>query len=295
MDKERPFRLDKRRVQESFDRAAAGYDEAAVLQREVGNRMLERLEWVRLKPETVLDVGCGTGVSTAALIKKYPKARVIGLDLAPAMLAIARRRAPWLRKPHCLCADAEALPLADASCDLLFSNLTLQWCEDPHRAFREFQRVLRPGGLLMFSTFGPDTLIELRQSWAAADRYNHVNAFFDMHDIGDALLRVGLVDPVVDMERFTLTYRDVGALMQDLKVLGAHNVTSGRSRGLTGKGRLRIVRDTYERFRYDGLLPATYEVVYGHGWAPERALSHPRDDGAAVFPLSRLRSRTEHR
>lgn len=292
MREEQPFRLDKRRVRESFERAAAGYDEAAVLQREVGERMLDRLDLVRLKPETVLDVGCGTGIATAALFKKYPKARVIGLDLAPAMLAIARRRAPWRRKLHGLCADAEALPLADASCDLLFSNLTLQWCAEPDRVFGECRRVLRPGGLLMFSTFGPDTLIELRQSWAAADGYNHVNAFIDMHDLGDAMLRVGLADPVVDMERFTLTYRDIGALMRDLKALGAHNVTAGRSRGLTGKGRLRMVRDTYERFRRDGLLPATYEVIYGHGWAPERALSRPREDGDAVFPLSRLRHRT---
>lgn len=292
MSDELRFHLDKQLIRDSFERAAAHYDKAAVLQREVGARMLERLELVRLVPQVIVDIGCGTGIATAALLKKYPKAQVLGLDLALAMLLIARRRAPWFRKLHCICGDAEALPLPDASCDMLFSNLTLQWCGDLDQVFGEFRRVLRPGGLLMFSTLGPDTLRELRQSWAVADDYNHVNAFIDMHDIGDALLRARLAEPVMDAEYFTLTYSDVFTLMQDLKTLGAHNVATGRAHGLTGKGRLKTMCAAYERFRADGLLPATYEVVYGHAWAPQAALANKRGtDGVAVFPLSQLRHR----
>jgi malonyl-CoA O-methyltransferase len=199
-------------MRRNFSRAAAGYDAAAVLQREVATRMLERLELIRATPGVIVDVGCGTGYATAALLKKYRKARIIDLDIALAMLQIARKRAPWLRKIYCVCADAAALPLADASCDILFSNLMLQWCVDPDRLLAEVRRVLKPGGVLMFSTLGPDTLIELRRSWAAADRYPHVHLFIDMHDIGDALLRAQLADPVMDTEHITLTYQTVREL-----------------------------------------------------------------------------------
>lgn len=287
-----PFYLEKQHIRQSFDGAASQYDEAAVLQREVGQRLLERLALIRLVPKVLVDVGCGTGISTVALLKKYRKAQVIGLDIAPNMLAMTRKRTPWLRTLHCVCGDAESLPLADASCDLLFSNLTLQWCGDLDQTFQEFRRILRPGGLLLFSTLGPDTLKELRQSWQAVDRYNHVNAFIDMHDVGDALVRAAFADPVMDMEVITLTYPDVFALMRDLKTLGAHNLSAGRSRNLTGKGRLRVLQTAYEEFRrVDGLLPATYEVVYGHAWFPQANVSVQRDNGTAVFPIAQLRRR----
>jgi malonyl-CoA O-methyltransferase len=288
---DRGFELDKALIRASFERAAPHYDEAAVLQREVGQRLLERLDLVRLQPGMIADVGCGTGFTAAALLKKYRKSCVVGVDIATAMLGLARKRAPWFRKLRCVCGDAETLPLRDASCSMVFSNLTLQWC-DLDAALRELRRVLQPGGLLMFSTLGPDTLLELRRSWAAADGYNHVNAFMDMHDIGDALVRANLAEPVVDAERMTLTYRDVSALMRDLKTLGAHNVTAGRPQGLTGKRRLQAMRAAYERFRRpDGLLPASYEVVYGHAWVPLQTLSQRRADGTEVFSLSRLQGR----
>lgn len=287
-----PFEPNRTLLRRSFERAATRYDEAAFLQREVGGRLLERLDLMKLKPATILDVGCGTGGITVALLKKYRKARVIGLDLAPALVATARKRAPWLRTLHGAVAEARALPLASASCDLIFSNLALPWYPDLDRVFAEFQRVLKPGGALLFSTLGPDTLIELRRSWAAADRYNHVNAFFDMHDIGDALLRARLAEPVMDVERLTLTYAEVEGLMRDLRILGARNVTAGRARGLTGKGRLRAMRATYEHFRRpDQLLPATCEVVYGHAWRPLPGQSRPRVEGLAVFSLAQLRRR----
>jgi malonyl-CoA O-methyltransferase len=267
--------LDKRLVRAAFDRAAPGYDAAAVLQREVASRLLERLDLVRLKPQRILDVGSGTGACTAALARRYPKARLTALDLAPAMVRATRRRFNPLtrrwRGHGFVCGDAERLPFADASFDLIVSNLTLQWCADLERTFGGLRRALAPGGLLLFSSFGPDTLKELRAAWAAADTAVHVNRFIDMHDIGDAMLRARLADPVMDMEMLILTYTDVTALMRDLKAIGAHNVNPDRPHALTGKARLKAVADAYERFRTADRLPATYEVLYGHAWGPTAA------------------------
>ncbi|MCK5092141.1 MAG: methyltransferase domain-containing protein, partial [Gammaproteobacteria bacterium] len=165
--------------------------------------------------------------------------------------------------------DAEILPLKENSCDLIFSNLTLQWCNDLNNTFKEFSRVLKPGGLLLFTSFGPDTLIELRSSWAAVDDFQHVSGFIDMHHVGDALLNAGLADPVMDTENFTLTYSDVYKLMRDLKAVGARNAVYGRNHSLTGKQHLKAMIEEYEKYRCDGVIPATYEVVYGHAWAPD--------------------------
>ncbi len=287
-----PFELDRTQLRRAFERAAATHDRAAFLHREVGQRLLDRLDLIKLRPETILDVGCGVGQITAALLKNFRKARVIGLERAPAMVALARKRAPWWRTLHGAVAEPEALPLASASCDLIFSNLALPWALDLDRVFTEFHRVLKPGGALFFSSLGPDTLSELRRSWAAADGYNHVNAFYDMHDIGDALLRARLAEPVMDVERLTLTYPDVDGLMRDLKALGAGNVTAGRPRGLTSKGRLRAMQAAYEQCRRpDGLLPATCEVVYGHAWGPLPSQLRTRAGEPAFFPLSQLRRR----
>ena len=292
------FHIDKRWLRDSFDRAAPHYDTAAVLQHEVGRRMLERLELIRLQPQTVIDIGAGTGRQSRLLARHYPQSQVIALDLAPGMLTIARNQLSWWQRwqgrQGFVCADAEQLPLTDHSADLLFSNVTLQWCDDLDRVFSEFNRVLRPGGLLLFSSFGPDTLHELRHSWRAVDSHNHVNAFIDMHDIGDALLRSGLGDPVMDMEMITLTYRNLQSLMSELKIIGAHNVTAGRPRGLTGRQRLQQLTAAYETFRnQDNLLPASYEVIYGHAWKadPDPVRTLPQADGSISIPLSALKTR----
>lgn len=269
--------FDKRLLRQSFDRAARSYDAAAVLQHEVCRRMDERLDLIKLAPSRVLDAGSGTGNALAPLRARYPQAQVIALDLALGMLQTARdpRHASWWKSllrpagPSPLCGDIEALPLRAGSIDLAWSNLALQWVNDTECAFGEFYRVLAPGGLLMFSTFGPDTLKELRAAFASVDRYTHVSRFMDLHDIGDILVKRGFADPVMDMEPFTLTYGDVRALMHDLKAIGAHNVTHERPQGLTGRARLAAVSAEYEKLRRDGKLPATFEVVYGHAWKPQ--------------------------
>ncbi len=286
-----PFAPDRNRLRCAFERAAGHDDDAAFFLREIGGRLLERLDLLKLKPEVILDVGCGTGVITAQLMRKYRKARVIGLERTPAMVVKARKRAPWLRTLYGLCAEPEAIPLADARFDLIFSNLALPWTVDLDGTLAEFRRLLKPGGALLFSTLGPDTLLELRRSWAiAGDGYNHVNAFLDMHDIGDALLRARLAEPVMDVERLTLTYPEVDRLAHDLGRLGVRNVTRGRPTGLTSKGRWRAMRDAYEQYRRpDGLLPVSCEVVYGHAWGPLPNPARSHHEGLSVFPLSRLR------
>jgi malonyl-CoA O-methyltransferase len=265
--------LNKQLIRKSFERASTRYDDVAVLQRAVGDNILERLTLIKTNPETILDVGSGTGYCIDALEKNYKRARVILLDIAPGMLHQARGKQSWLAKTlrskrSYVCGDAEALPLQDKSVDMIFSNLTIQWCEDLQHTFSEFKRVLKPEGLLMFSTLGPDTLKELRSSWYSADNDTHVHFFPDMHDVGDALLNVGFADPVMDVENYTLTYPDVYKLMHELKILGAHNVANGRSHGLTGRQKLKKVEAAYESFRQDGALPASYEVVFGHAWSP---------------------------
>jgi malonyl-CoA O-methyltransferase len=260
--------LDKRQMRRAFDRAAATYDAAAELQYEIGDRLLERMDFIRLKPRRILDLGAGTGMFSSALMKRYRAADVVALDIAPAMLQSARSRGGWFRKPLCVCADGERLPFADDSFDFIFSNLMLQWCCDLEATFAELRRVLAPGGLLMFTTFGPDTLMELRASWEAVDGFTHVNRFIDLHDVGDSLVRTRWAEPVMDSERITVTYRELGRLMQDLKQIGAHNVNAGRPHGLTGRQRWQQFTAAYEGLRKDGVLPASYEVVYGHAWSP---------------------------
>jgi malonyl-CoA O-methyltransferase len=265
--------IDKRSLRQAFEQAAPTYDAAAVLQNEVCRRMLGRLEYIKHRPATILDAGSGTGNALAGLGRRHPEARLIALDLAVAMLMRARERLPWwkeffARGVQPVCADIESLPLADASVGMVWSNLALQWLNDLPRAFAEIRRVLLPGGLIMFSTFGPDTLKELRQAYQDTDHHTHVNRFIDMHDIGDLLVNGGFGDPVMDMECFTLTYGDVRQLMRELKAIGAHNVTRGRPSGLSGRKLLATVTRNYEAFRRDGKLPATFEVVYGHAWKP---------------------------
>jgi malonyl-CoA O-methyltransferase len=286
------YHIDKTRVRHSFSRAAHTYDAAAIVQKLVRDEMLNRLDLVKIQPGTILDAGCGTGAASHALQKRFKQAQVVSLDFAFEMLQQTRKTSviQSLKKlfstgrHDTVCGDIEALPLADASIGFAWSNLAIQWCNDLDQAFREFHRVLQPESLLMFSTFGPDTLRELRIATdsATANASTSVSRFIDMHDIGDALVRAGFSAPVLDVERFTLTYDDVKSVMRDLKSIGAHNATDGRPRGLLGRGFLQKLESAYEQFRMDGKLPATFEVVYGHAW---RAADKP-NLGAGIAPIA---------
>ena len=287
-----PFHLDRARLRASFERASGSYEAAASLQARVAAELLQRLELLRFSPGAVLDLGSGTGRVTRELKRRYPRARVIALDIAPGMLREARRhQRPWRRFDR-VCGDALRLPLRDGSIDLIFSNLMLQWCEPLAAALSEARRVLAPGGFLSFSTFGPATLYELRTAWAEADGYNHVNHFPDMHEVGDGLVRAGLMEPVLDADRFEVGYLDVLTLMRDLKAIGAHNVTAGRPRALAGRERLTRVQRAYEAFRRDEGLPATYEVIYGASWgAAGRPASAQVEGLVRIAPGSIRRNR----
>jgi malonyl-CoA O-methyltransferase len=282
--------LDKRLIRLSFERAASTYDAAAVLQQEVCSRMLSRLEYIKHEPAAILDAGSGTGNVIPELRARYPRSRLYALDLACAMVRKAQARVTgWQRVTrgavHGICGDIERLPVKSGAVDMVWSNLALQWVNDAPLAFAEFRRVLAPGGLLMFSTFGPDTLKELREAYAGVDAHTHVNRFIDMHDLGDMLLHNGFAEPVMDMEHITMTYEDVRALMRDLKAIGAHN--AGRPRAMTARATLAAVERNYEAARRDGRLPATFEVVYGHAWVPRPRVTA---EGKAIIPIKSVRS-----
>jgi len=280
----RPPLLDRAAILRHFGRAASTYDQSAVLAEQLRRQMMERLALVAFSPGAILDLGCGTGSGAKALAARWPQARVIALDASRAMLRGSGTLEASSRI-DLLCADAETLPLADASFDLVFSNLLLPWCEDIDAVLAEVARVLRPRGVFTFTTFGPDTLVELRTAWRAADSGTHVHPFTGMHDLGDGLVRAGLAEPVLDVCRYALTYHDVDALMRDLRAIGSQNAVSARPRGLTGRGRLRAMTQAYEAFRTQGVLPASHEVVFGQAWgALERR-------GEFAFPVSAIRRR----
>ena len=269
MDLLNPPRLDKPSIKKSFNRAAKSYDFAAILHEEVLNRLLHRLQYIRHQPVNVIDIGCGTGKALKGLFKTYPKSKIISLDLAYSMLQQTRQQYGLLRKKRIVNADMENMPFANDSFDLLFSNLALQWANDLGGTLHEFARIGRSGSLLMFTTFGPDTLKELRESWLEIDRNPHVHQFIDMHDIGDAMMAAGFSQPVVDAETIRLEYSEFRQIFEDLKNTGASNAEKNRSRGLMTPAKLKRLEQSYQRLGYDaGKFIASYEVVYGHAWLP---------------------------
>ncbi|MDH3281241.1 MAG: malonyl-ACP O-methyltransferase BioC [Gammaproteobacteria bacterium] len=289
MQADRP-QFDKRQVRRAFDRAAAGYDQAATVQREMADEIMERLDFIKFTPRRVLDVGCGTGYLVRRLARRYRRAVVLGLDLSATMLVQARDQTRWFQwRRRWINADAERLPLADASLDMLVSTATLQWC-DLRLALTEFSRVLRPGGLLMFASFGPDTLREIRTAWAAADPGVHVHEFLDMHEVGDALLAQGFENPVMDVDRVGVTHANVADALRAIQEIGSTNLAAQRARGLTGRNRFKRFKEAYAAQRRDGRLSTTYEVVYGHAWAP--VARHRRQAGGEVaIPVSAISRR----
>ncbi|HZT61571.1 MAG TPA: methyltransferase domain-containing protein [Burkholderiales bacterium] len=282
------FRVDARQARRAFQRAAQRGGDAGALQSEVERRMLERLDYVRLLPGRVLDAGCGAGRGLGLLRRRYPRAQLLGVDFARAAIRAAsrseslaervRRFFRGVSSAH-VCADFARLPLAAGAVDMVWSNLALPWAEDPVAALREFQRVLAPGGLLMFSSYGPDTLKELRSAFAATSAARRVHPFTDMHDVGDMLVACGFAAPVMDVETFTLTYSRVENLARDLRASGQTCAALDRPRALTGRGTWRKMLAAYEEGRESGRLRATVEVVYGHAWKVEPLA---REDGRQV-------------
>ena len=296
------FALDRRALARSFSRAAQHYDSVAQLQQRTGAELLDRLQFFTLAPQCILDLGAGTCQGALALRRRYIGARILAIDLAEGMLRAMPRQGWSWRRPWGgggigrVCADAYALPLADHSIDLIYSNLMLQWCAQPDDVFRELARVLRPQGLLVFSSFGPDTLYELRAAWAAADQSSHVSLFADMTQLAAGLMRAGLAEPVMDVERHVQHYPNAHALMHELKRLGARNAICDRSRGLTGRARLQQMLAAYEGRREPAGLPATYEVIYGaafgnasEGAARARGRSVPGEYAVSLDSLGRPR------
>lgn len=274
--------LNSQQVAESFSKAANTYDAAAFFQRIAGERLFERLDYFKLDPTTIVDLGCGTGVFSRQLSARYPKASVTGVDIAQGMVEWCRYRS---QNEEYVCADALQLPFANNSVDFIFSNLAIQWLEDLPALFRELNRVLKPEGLLLFTTLGPDSLKELKQSFAQADPGHHVNDFIDMHNVGDAMLGAQMLDPVVDAEAVVISYERAIELMRDLKDIGAHNIDHRRRNGLMSPQKLKAVEKAYQEFRMeDGQLPATYELIYGHAFGSER--SQPTDYHQYIVELA---------
>jgi malonyl-CoA O-methyltransferase len=261
-----PYFLDPRLVRRAFDRVSATFDSSAAIHAELRTRLLERLDVVRLEPNVVLDLGAGTGHGARALQDRYRSAYVAAADISPAMLHEARRQQRFLKRFGRIASDAHALAIKSASVDLVFSNLMLQWCADPDAVFAELARIMTKGGLLTFTTLGPDTLRELRTAWGSGDEV-HVHRFIDMHDLGDALMRAGFAEPVMDTERLTITYRSLDALLAELRRTGSTNIAHGRKRGLQSRVHHRQALARYEAARRESLVPVTLEVVYGHAWA----------------------------
>jgi malonyl-CoA O-methyltransferase len=277
---------DPKDVRRAFRKAAARYASADFLHAEIRTRLLERLEPVLLDPGTVLDLGAGPPQATGDLARRYPQARLLAIEAVPEMLGAGAER--WLP----VCADAARLPLPAACADLAVANMLLHWCEDPQAVLSEARRVLRYPGLFGFSTLGPDSLRELRSAWAKVDSYGHVHDFADMHNIGDALIRAGFAEPVLDTERITITYRDIDRLATDLRAVGAGNVAERRARGLTTPARWAAMTRAYEGSRNaEGLFPVTIEVIYALAWTGETPVSFRDEAGGIVIPLGSLQRR----
>jgi len=288
MNRISPPWLDARFVRRRFDRAAATFDTAAILHRELLERLLSRLDVISSKPSVILDLGSGTGHGSKALKKRFPKAQVIAMDFAPAMLHASRKQQSWLRPFDRVCGDAQTLPLKAQSVDWVVSNAMLHCCEQPDAVFAEVQRILKPGGAFSFSTFGPDTLRELRTAWREVDTAPHVQPFIDMHDLGDALVRSGLADPVLDVEPFTLTYPTLNALLAELKSTGATYLPPTRP-GLGHRGIHAALSGAYERFRAQNVLPVSIEAVFGLAWQPLNPRAPSSHSGETRIPIDALR------
>lgn len=263
---DRPGALRRRDVQRRFDRAAAHFESADFVHRAAADGLFERMLPIQFESARIIDLGCATGQASRALAKRHRRSKIISVDISGGMLKKAgSAHTRWSRISE-VQADANALPFASGGTDLVFANLLLPWIDDVPVFLDEIARVLRQGGLFVFSTLGPDSLIELRRAWQNIDSLPHVNQFIDMHDLGDALLHCRLHDPVLDVDKLTVNYRDIASLIRDLSHVGARNSLRNRRRSLTAKGDLAALRQGLEAQFREATLPLQLEIVYGHAW-----------------------------
>lgn len=258
-------------ISKAFNLHANEYELAAKVQREIGGRLLERLQYLNIKPQRILDLGCGPGFFSYELTRIYPKAQVVGLDLAQLMLLQAQKKQGWRRKWPLVSADMCKMPFASGVFDLIFANQTIHWGDSLTQVFRELNRVMNANGCLMFTTLGPDTFKELKSAWSGANHFAHANDFADMHDVGDCLMSEHFLEPVMDMELLSVHYETLSKLLKALKAQGVKNINPQRNQGLTGKTAWKQFETNYFALQTDkGKYPLTYEVVYGHAWKGEQ-------------------------
>jgi malonyl-CoA O-methyltransferase len=273
-------------ISKSFNKSAIGYEALAKVQQEIGSRLFERLQYLKINPQRILDLGCGPGFFSYELKKRYPKAQVFGLDLAYGMLHQAKKKQSWRRSWSLVAADMNHMPFADASFDLIFANQVIHWGGPLAQVFRELNRIMSVHGCLMFSTLGPDTFKELKSAWTGANQYAHVNEFPDMHDVGDCLMSEHFLDPVMDMELLSIHYETLSQLVKSLKSQGVRNIHQERNQGLTGKSSWQQFEKNYALMQINEKYPLSYEVVYGHAWKGEQR----RTEGGieTMIPVSQI-------
>jgi malonyl-CoA O-methyltransferase len=294
----RPWRGDRAGAARALHRAGGTARSAATpLQARVRDELLERLQFFHLEPRAILELGCDLGAGAEQLRRRFPRARVLATDPVYLVAREARRRQRFWRRFECVCADPRALPLAAHSVDLVFSNLTLPWCDDPAAVFTQAQRALRPGGLMLYSTFGADTLQELRTAWKGADTASPLSPFADMTRLAAGMSHAGLSEPVMDREMRVAYYPDVRTLIGELRAMGAGRLAGDRRRSLTGRGRWQAMLDAYEASRTGSGLPASWEIIYGAGFAGSTRSDPAGTPGAAEFavPVGAVRSRDRSR
>lgn len=281
--------LNKADIRRRFDRVAGAFGDADFVHRRSFVGLLERLQPMQLKPKRILDLGAAEGAGSRVLAKHYRGSRVLSLDLSGGMLAVGRRKRSRFARIRELQADAAAIPLASGSIDLIVANQLLPWIDQPERVFAELRRVLRKEGLLAFATLGPDSFLEFRDIWRQEDDFSHVNDFADMHNIGDAVVRSGLSDPVLDVELLNVTYRDPKKLFRDLHRAGSGNALLGRRPTLTGKARLQRVAAALAGPASSEPISIGLELVFGHAWGtgPPAEPGEFRVDPATIGRIQR--------
>lgn len=261
-------------ISKAFTTQAENYERSAKVQIEVGERLLERLSLIKLRPVRILDLGCGTGLFSHKLSKMYPKSVVVSVDISMGMLQETKKKQSWFKKWPLVNANMQNLPFANQTFDLIFANQVIHWSSSLGALFRELNRIMNANGCLMFSTLGPDTFIEIKNSWKNTDCYSHVNHFEDMHDVGDLLMHEKFQDPVMDMEMLSILYPSVQDVLHSLKSQGVKNIHSQRAKGLMGKSSWNTFLNNYSQLQTEcGKIPLSYEILYGHAWKGANTLS----------------------